>query len=533
MRLKRELSQFNLLLISIGSIIGSGWLFGSFYTARIAGPSAVLAWLLGGCLIAIIALSVAELSSMFPISGGSTIFVTLSHGKFAGSLFSWITWLWTVVVAPIEVQAILQYASNYIPHIFTPEAHVLSGVGLVYATVLMLIMVAINMIGIKFMAETNNLVVYWKLVIPFSIVIILLFFKPHLSNLTAGGGFLPYGVQGLFSSISTGGVALSFFGFQSAIFLAGETKNPQKSLPLALFGSLFICCVLYTLLQLGFILSINPEALTNGWANMNFLGDSGPFAGIFLALGLPFIIGVLYFDAFISPFGTGLSFVAASSRVLYAMGLQGDAPAVVSKVNRLFVPWAAILVNFIFGMLFFLPFSNWQEMASFISAAIILSLTPGAVCLPIFRKNYSHLERPFILQCHKISAFFIFYLCCLILHWTGWKTVWKLELILAFGCILQVILHMYQNRKMDFDFKTLAWIWIPVHLMSVGVISYLGSYGGKGIIETGPDFIVILCSAAMTYYISQKFTVSKKRSHQLYERILENHTTRNKTVKPT
>lgn len=531
MRLKRELSKLSLLLISIGSIVGSGWLFGSFYTAQIAGPAAILSWFIGGVFIAFIALNLAELSTMLPVAGGSTVFVTITHGKFAGSIFSWITWLWSLVVAPIEAQAILQYCSNYIPNIFYPNTNILSHTGIIYATVLMLLLSGVNMIGVKFMANFNNFIVYWKLIIPLAIVLVLLFYKPHVTNLWSANGFMPNGFSSVFSAISNGGIALSYFGFQTAIFLAGEAKKPQKTIPFALFGSLLACITLYVLLQVGFILSLDPKVLKGGWSTISFVGDAGPFAGIFLAFGLTFMIGLLYFDAIISPFGTGISYVASASRILYSMALQGDAPKGVAKINRFSVPWVAILINFVIGMLFFLPFSGWQEMASFISAAVVFTLAAGPICLPIFRKNYSDLERPFYLKFAPVIAFVSFYLCNLILHWTGWHTVSKLETILLIGAIVQFILHAYRQKNLNFDFVSKSWLWIPLYLFCAGIISYYGAYGnGKNIIKPGPDFFVILIYSVVVYFVAQKFCLPFQKSHQLYEKILENHTARRKTV---
>ena len=90
MKLKRDISKFNLLLLSIGSIVGSGWLFGSFYTAKLAGPAAIISWAIGGFFVFVIALTLAELSCMLPLAGGSTSYITITHGKLAGGIFSWI-----------------------------------------------------------------------------------------------------------------------------------------------------------------------------------------------------------------------------------------------------------------------------------------------------------------------------------------------------------------------------------------------------------------------------------------------------------
>ena len=525
MQLKRNISKTSLLFLSIGSIVGSGWLFGSFYTAQTAGPAAIISWILGGLCVGMIALIFAELSTMLPLSGGSTAYSLISHGKMTGAIFAWITWLWTMVVAPIEVQAVLQYASNYIPNISEKvgASQILTGKGLFLATILMAILSIINVIGVKVMAETNKFVVIWKLIIPVGVAILLLTSKIHPSNLTSAG-FAPFGFNGILSSIAVGGVSFSFFGFQTAIFLAGEAKNPQKSIPFALFGSILASMTLYAVLQLGFILSVEPSSISAGWDKISFSGDSGPLAGIFIGLGFAFMVKVLYFDAILSPFGTAVGFVASSSRILYSMSLQGDAPKSFSKVNRFSIPWVAIVVNFIIGMLFFLPFSGWQSMIAFLSAAIVLSLACGPICLPIFRKKLSNLERPFKLPYANFLSFLAFYVCNLMLQWTGWETVWKLEVAVFLGIIIFVSSHLLNKNTRNEKLHLKSFIWLVVYLILSGVISYLGTYnGGIGKISMKMDFMVVALSSLIVFILAQKTALDDNQSKKIYNKLIRDH----------
>lgn len=509
MTLKREISRTNMLLLSIGSIVGSGWLFGSFYTAQIAGPSAILSWILGAFFISLIGLTLAEISTMLPFSGGSVTFATLSHGKITGAVFAWITWLWSMAVAPIEVQAVIQYSSNYLPHLLYPESSVLTPKGLFFAGILMLLLSALNMIGVKLMAEANRFIVFWKLVIPVIITAVLIGYKPHFSNLVLHGGFAPYGIGGILSGISNGGVAMSFFGFQTSIFLAGEAENPQKSIPFALFGSLFFCMVLYAALQFGFVVSVDPASLSSGgWKDIYFQGAAGPFAGILIGLGVFWAAKILYFDAVLSPLGTGLGYVAASSRILYSMALQKDAPAFLSKTNRFSIPWVAILINFVFGMFLFLPFGGWQAMASFLSAAIVLSLVPGPICLPIFRKKFAQLKRPFVLPFHNLISFVAFYICTLLLHWCGWETIKKLDIAIAAGVFIFMTIHLFDLNRPRQTLHLKSSIWFFLYLIVSAVCSYCGEFGGGiALISMKSDFILLFFASAFLFWLAQKTTV--------------------------
>lgn len=525
MQLKRNISKTSLLFLSIGSIVGSGWLFGSFYTAQTAGPAAIIAWMLGGLCVGIIALTFAELSTMLPLSGGSTAYSLISHGKMTGAIFSWITWLWTMVVAPIEVQAVLQYASNYIPNIShkVNSFETLTGTGLLLATALMALLSIINVIGVKIMAETNNFIVVWKLIIPVGVAILLLTTKTHPSNLISSG-FAPFGFTGILSSIAVGGVSFSFFGFQTAIFLAGEAKNPQKSIPYALFGSIFASMILYAILQLGFILSVDPTSIALGWDKIRFTGDAGPFAGIFIGLGFAFMVKVLYFDAILSPLGTAVGYVASSSRILYSMSLQSDAPKSFSKVNRFSIPWIAIIANFIIGMLFFLPFSGWQSMIAFLSAAIVLSLACGPICLPIFRKKLPNVERPFKLPYSNVISFIAFYVCNLMLQWTGWNTVWKLEIAVSLGIIIFICSHFLNKKNKHEKLHLKSFTWLILYLILSGIISYLGTFGGGvGKISMQMDFVVVAISSLIIYIFAQKTALNDKESKEIYDKLIHEH----------
>src|SRR5690349_24504132 len=118
-QLKRHVGIVGLLFASVGSIIGSGWLFGALNASVTAGPAAVISWALGGVMILMIALVYAELGTMYPLSGGVVRYPHLSFGSFASYTTGWITWVAVATTAPIEVEAALQYATKYYP--FTVE----------------------------------------------------------------------------------------------------------------------------------------------------------------------------------------------------------------------------------------------------------------------------------------------------------------------------------------------------------------------------------------------------------------------------
>ena len=79
-------------MLALNSLIGSGWLFGAGSAAKIAGPAAVLSWILGAVIIISIALTYVELGSMFPESGGMSRYAQYSHGPLLGFIAAWANW---------------------------------------------------------------------------------------------------------------------------------------------------------------------------------------------------------------------------------------------------------------------------------------------------------------------------------------------------------------------------------------------------------------------------------------------------------
>ena len=115
MNFQRTIGPFGLLFAGIGSVIGSGWLFGPLYASQVAGPASVVSWIIGGILMVVIALTFAELGSAFPVAGGMIQFAQYSHGPLVSFMIGWMVWVSSIAVAPVETLGIIQYLANYIP----------------------------------------------------------------------------------------------------------------------------------------------------------------------------------------------------------------------------------------------------------------------------------------------------------------------------------------------------------------------------------------------------------------------------------
>src|SRR4051794_31536046 len=214
--LRRHVGVIGLLFASVGSIIGSGWLFGALNASVEAGPAAILSWALGGVLILLIALTYAELGTMFPLSGGVVRYPHMSFGSFASYTTAWITWVAVATTAPIEVEAALQYGTKYAG--FTREhtvdgesVHTLTALGYGSAVVLMAIFVVVNYFGIRWFARINNVLVWWKLGMIALVIVAFLVTAFHTGNFS-DHGFKPNGVHGIFTAVATSGIVFSYLG---------------------------------------------------------------------------------------------------------------------------------------------------------------------------------------------------------------------------------------------------------------------------------------------------------------------------------
>ena len=191
--LKREVGLIGLMWASVGSIIGSGWLFGAQEGLIAAGPAAVISWILGGLMMMVLALIHAELGGMYPVSGGTARFPHYAFGGAAGASFGWFSWLQAATVAPIEVSAMITYAQHYsFAHSWlNPETKVLTTSGLVVAVLLMALLTAVNFLGIKKLAAANSAATWWKVAVPLLVILVLALTNFNTGNFHAANGFNP------------------------------------------------------------------------------------------------------------------------------------------------------------------------------------------------------------------------------------------------------------------------------------------------------------------------------------------------------
>ena len=499
--IQRNIGPFALMLTGLGSIIGSGWLFGAWKAAKIAGPAAVCAWIIGAVVILAIALTYAELGAMFPESGGMVRYARYSHGALVGFISAWANWIAIVSVIPIEAEASIQYMSTW-PYDWTHHLFVngsLTPPGLILSALLVIVYFMLNYWGVKVFARANTAITVFKFIIPGMTILGLLFAGFHSENFGTSSEFAPYGWSSVFTAVATSGIVFSFNGFQSPVNLAGEARNPAKSVPFAVIGSILIALVIYVLLQVAYIGAVSPSDVAKGWSHFNF---ASPFAELALALNLNWLAIMLYVDAFVSPSGTGTTYMATTTRMIYAMERNNTLPKMFGNVHPFYgVPRNAMWFNLAVSFVFMFFFRGWSSLAAVISVATVISYLTGPISLMALRRTATHVERPLKLPFMGVIAPFAFVCASLVLFWAKWPLTGEIILLM----IVALPIYFYYQGKSGWggwggDLKA-AW-WLVAYLPTMAVLSVIGSrqFGGLNLLPYGWDMLVVALFALGFYF---------------------------------
>jgi amino acid transporter len=479
LRLQRDVGPVALFMVSLGSVIGSGWLLGTLNASIVAGPAAIISWIIGAVLLIGVALVYAELGAAYPISGGTARFTWIHAGTLGGFFCGTYSYLQAVAIAPIEVEAMLGYLNAKAVHGLLNSSSLLTPKGLVLAVVLMFVFTAVNLLGVKWMAEGNTIMMIWKIIVPVATIILIMTAAFHSSNFTAGGGFMPYGVKGVFVALPLG-VIFALEGFEQAAQIAGEARNPKRDIPIAVVGSMLVGAALYMALQVCFIGALNPKNVAHGWANpFGGAGAFGPYYTLAVSVGLGWLGVILIIDAVISPGGTGLVYLATTSRLSYSLARVRFLPPVFRNIDRRGVPWFSIVFGGVFGCFLFLPFGGWAKLVGAITAASSFMYSYAPVAAVSLRKSDPDRVRPYRCPGLNIIAPFSFVVSGLIIYWSGTSNLVKLDLAVIFFCILYFIARRVDPDQMPIDFKagafSLPWI-IGLTIFSIFGGSYVGGY---------------------------------------------------------
>lgn len=493
--LKKELTLVDLTFASVGGIIGSGWILASQTATQIAGPAAIISWLIGGCAILLLGLVYSELGAMMPEAGAAVRYPQYSHGSFVSFIMAWAGYLTWALVSPAEAEAITQLANVYWKGLYNTQTSLLTPLGLLVSAILIFVFYVINYYGVRWFAVSNTALTWFKFILPLGTALIFIFGAHNFSNITSQG-FAPYGFSKVFIAIGTSGIVFSFLGFRQAIELAGEARNPSRDVPRAVVLSILIGIVVYAALQMAFVIGVPAADAAKGWANLSF---SNPWVKVAVTLNIGWLVLLLKIDGWLSPGGTGLVYTASTGRSVFAMAENRYVPDWLGKLNKTGVPANAMLLNMIVGIIALFPSQGWSHIIGVISLTGVFSYLMGPVAASVFRRTAPDLKRPVFMKSMSVLAPVAFVLAGMVVYWSGWTTN-SLGLIVI---VLGLVIYAYYYNKNKFSGEDIRrGMWLVVYIAAILLISYLGdkNFGGIGVIAFPYDNIAVAAVSLICFY---------------------------------
>lgn len=472
---KRKLSLLDLTFLGCGSIIGSGWLYGALNAAKLSGVLAWIPWVIGAVIFLLIGLVYAELTAAMPRSGGFLRYPDYSHGTVVGYLIGFASLLGYTSVIGVEVIAVREYATYYLPGLSTADNGPTT-LGFIVQSALVVLFFLINYWSVNFFGKANTIVTFFKFVVPI-LIIIVLFMNMDFHNFSAGGA-TPGGIHGVFQSVVAAGIAFAFLGFRQSVDFAAEAKNPQRDVAWSIIISVLLCLGLYVLLQFAFLGAVPADVLSGGWASINW--DS-PWAELAKTAGVIWLANLVLVDAAISPAGTGNIFLSGTARMMFAWAKNGYFYSIFAKVDkRTGLPRASLWLAMIMGILWTIPanFQTWAGLVGAVTAAFVLTYMTGPVSAAAFRKRAPNMERPFRLKGMSWISPLAFIAASELVLWSGWGVV-KLLVILQVASLLLYFAFVDKvpefRKTLKEDFKASIWMFAFYAVMLL--LTYFGSFG--------------------------------------------------------
>jgi arginine/ornithine permease len=341
--LKRELKSRHLFMIALGGVIGTGLFLGSGYTIHEAGPGgAIVAYLFGGLVMYLTMLCLGELAVALPDAGSYQTYATKYISPSAGYVIGWLSWLnWSVTVG-LELLTVSILMKRWFPDV--PSW--------IWCVVFAVVLFAINALSSRSFAEVEFWFASIKVITIIAFIVLggaamfgLLEMKggkpaPMFSNFTDHGGLFPNGLAAILVTMI--GVNFSFQGTELVGVAAGESENPEKTVPKAINNTVWRILIF-------FVLAIFVLAGLFPWQKAGLV--ESPFVVVFDSIGIPYAADIVNFVIITAVLSVANSGLYATSRVLWSMSRQGMVSPFFSKLSKNGVPINALIASMLIGCL--------------------------------------------------------------------------------------------------------------------------------------------------------------------------------------
>ena len=409
-KLKRSMTAGQMEMISLGGAIGVGLFMGSTSTIKWTGPSVLLAYMFVGLILYIVMRALGEMLYVSPGTGSFADYATEYISPLAGYLAEWANVFQYIVVGISEVVAATEYLKFW-----WPEVSVFWSGIIIIAFLLLANLASAKAYGTLEFWFAMIKVVTIVIMIILGLLVILLGVGNHgkpigFSNLWSHGGFFTGGVKGFFFSMAI--IAGSYEGIELIGISAGEVANPQEAIVKSVKSVLWRILIFYVG-AIFVIVTIYP------WNQLSNIGS--PFVETFTKVGITAAAGIINFVVLTAALSGANSGIYSSSRMLFKLAHEGEAPKTFGKLSKRIVPDRAIvgitsgiLIGFILNLIMSTMNKSMGELFVVVYSSSVL---PGMVAWFViliselkFRKNNSHLmaEHPFKLPLYPYSNYFAF-----------------------------------------------------------------------------------------------------------------------------
>ncbi|MCQ6278419.1 amino acid permease [Bacillus sp. EB600] len=330
--LKRGLLPRHVQFIALAGMIGTGIFKGSSDTLSMAGPSVVVAYLIGGLLLFIVMAALGEMAIVYPNLNVQHL-VLKAFGFRTSFIVGWLYWINYVIVTIVELLAAGSFLQFWFP---SAPLWLLS----FFCAV---VIVGINLFQVKYYGETEFWFAGIKIVALVAFIILgallLAGIVPSpihnpISNLLGHGGFFPHGIQGTLNAFLV--VMFSYGGAELIGVAVTETKDAEKVLPKVIKSTIWRIIIFY-IFPILIICGIIP------WNQVT--GQDSPFVQVFSYAGLPGAANIMNFVLLTAVLSAANSGIYATSRTLYSMAQSGEAPKVLARTSKTGTPIMGIMIT--------------------------------------------------------------------------------------------------------------------------------------------------------------------------------------------
>jgi APA family basic amino acid/polyamine antiporter len=347
--LQRTLGLWGATAVGVASIIGTGIFVLIGVASGIGGPAVIISFLIAGFTALLTGLSTAELSSFITESGGSYIYTTKAFGRFPGFVIGWMKSFDYIVGASAVA---IGFAAYFIYFVGVPPA---VGTLVLVGTLWPLILMVLNLVGMKEASGANNVLVALKISALVLFIAIGGWYLITHGDFSNYHPFFPHGISGALSGASI--IFFAFIGFNTISVIAEEVQDPERNVPRAVLISFTICTLLY----------IGVSVVAVGLLNWQVLGlSSAPLeAALRVATDNFFVLEFIALSALFATTSVILSSIMGGSRALFAMARQRVIPGVFSRISNRGIPTITVLITGItIGAIVFFTNGNLDWLAS-------------------------------------------------------------------------------------------------------------------------------------------------------------------------